>query len=256
MSDNDLQKIVDDFLRNMGNKDNDNKSLNNNVTGGQKQAEPITKEFLAGSIDHTILKPEATKEQIIQLCAEAKENHFASVCVNPYWVSVCAKELKGSDVSVCTVAGFPLGATSTVAKVEETKAAVKDGAHEVDMVLNIGELKAGNLTAVYEDIRSVVQVSEQAKIKVIIETCLLTNEEKVAACLLVKKAGADYVKTSTGFNKSGATIDDVQLMRQVVGPDMGVKAAGGIRDYETAVAMIRAGADRIGASASVAIVSF
>ena len=134
MSDNDLQKIVDDFLRNMGNKDNDNKSLNNNVTGGQKQAEPITKEFLAGSIDHTILKPEATKEQIIQLCAEAKENHFASVCVNPYWVSVCAKELKGSDVSVCTVAGFPLGATSTVAKVEETKAAVNDGAHEVDMV--------------------------------------------------------------------------------------------------------------------------
>lgn len=204
-------------------------------------------------IDHTLLKPEAKKDQIKKLVEEAKEYEFASVCVNPYWVSFCAEELKGSPVNVCTVIGFPLGANTTDVKVFETKNAIANGADEIDMVINIGELKSGNDQAVREEIRSVVEAANGTLVKVIIETCLLTEEEKVRACQLAKEAGADFVKTSTGFSTGGATVEDVRLMRETVGPDMGVKASGGARSYEDALAFIEAGATRIGASAGVAI---
>ncbi|NOY61446.1 MAG: deoxyribose-phosphate aldolase [Calditrichaeota bacterium] len=205
-------------------------------------------------IDHTLLKPEATEEQIVQLCAEAKIHHFASVCVNPVWAALCAQELHGSDVMVCSVIGFPLGANTTRMKTRETAGAVADGADEIDMVIHVGKLKAGDLHSVHTDIHEVVRAADGRHVKVIIETCLLTDEEKVAACTVAKLAGAHFVKTSTGFNKAGATIQDVNLMRKVVGDEMGVKAAGGIRDYEKAMEMIRAGANRIGASASISIV--
>ncbi len=209
---------------------------------------------IAKLIDHTLLKPQATEDDIRKLCAEAREYGFASVCVNPYWVSLCAKLLSGSGVKVCTVIGFPLGATTTETKVFEARQALERGANEFDMVINIGELKSGNWRAVYDDIRAVVAAVEPYTVKVIIETALLTDEEKVAACAISKEAGAHFVKTSTGFSKGGATVHDVALMRQVVGGQMGVKASGGIRDYETALEMVRAGATRIGASAGVAIV--
>jgi len=215
---------------------------------------PENKSELAGMIDHTLLKPEATEEQIVQLCAEAKEHHFASVCVNPVWAALCAQELHGSDVMVCSVVGFPLGANTTRMKSQEAAGAVADGADEIDMVIHVGKLKSGELLSVYTDIHEVVRAADGRHVKVIIETCLLTDEEKVIACTVAKLAGAHFVKTSTGFNKAGATIQDVDLMRKVVGDAMGVKAAGGIRDYEKAMEMIRAGANRIGASASVAIV--
>ncbi len=210
---------------------------------------------LARTIDHTLLKPDATENQIRKLCAEARENHFASVCVNPYWVDVCAGELKGAGVEVCTVIGFPLGATTTATKSFEAAEAVRRGATEVDMVINIGALKDGNFPVVHDDIEAVVRsVSGQACVKVILETVLLNDDEKVAACALAKEAGAHYVKTSTGFAGGGATVADVQLMRRVVGPQVGVKASGGIRDRETAEAMIAAGANRLGASAGVKII--
>lgn len=210
---------------------------------------------LAKYIDHTLLKPEATEDQINKLVEEAKEYEFASVCVNPTWVSSCYSELKDTPVKVCTVIGFPLGATSTEAKVSETEQAIKDGATEVDMVINIGALKSGKDELVQEDIRAVVQAAEgQAITKVIIETSLLTEEEKVNACKLAKAAGADFVKTSTGFSGGGATVADVKLMRDTVGEEIGVKASGGIRDLETMQQMIDAGASRIGASAGVSII--
>lgn len=210
---------------------------------------------LAKYIDHTLLKPEATKEQIKQLVKEAKEYKFASVCVNPYWVPYCYEELKETSVKVCTVIGFPLGATSSEAKVYETINAVQEGASEVDMVINIGELKAGNEEAVLKDIIGVKKAAGSSVItKVIIETSLLTDEEKVLACKLAKEAKADFVKTSTGFSTGGATVEDVKLMRETVGPNMGVKASGGIRDYEVTKAMIEAGATRIGASSGIAII--
>ena len=215
----------------------------------------ITKSSLAKYIDHTLLKPEATEQQIIKLCEEAATFHFASVCVNPCWVKLCSEKLVGTDVMVCTVAGFPLGANTTCLKVDEAVRAVQDGAQEIDMVLNIGRLKSGYLDKIYDEVHRVVEAVRPAQVKVIIETCLLTEEEKITACVIAREAGAHFVKTSTGFNKAGATVQDVALMRQVVGDTMGVKAAGGIRDYETAVAMIKAGANRIGASSSVAIVS-
>ncbi|GIP61598.1 MULTISPECIES: deoxyribose-phosphate aldolase [Virgibacillus] len=209
---------------------------------------------LAKYIDHTQLKPDTTKEKIAQIVEEAKEHDFASVCVNPYWVPYCFEQLKATSVKVCTVIGFPLGATSTFAKVEETKQAIKDGATEVDMVINIGALKSGDKQTVLADIEAVVKAAEgQALTKVIIETSLLTEEEKVQACQLAKQAGADFVKTSTGFSGGGATVEDIRLMRKTVGPDMGVKASGGIRDLATTKAMIEAGATRIGASAGVSI---
>jgi deoxyribose-phosphate aldolase len=211
---------------------------------------------LANMIDHTLLKPDATQEQIAQLCFEARKHGFASVCVNPTWVELCAKLLEGSPVKVCTVIGFPLGATSPEVKTFETRVALDHGATEIDMVINIGALKARDLDLVAKDIRGVVQTSHAAGaiVKVIIEAILLTDEEKTIACLLSKEAGADFVKTSTGFASGGATAHDVALMRRVVGPEMGVKAAGGVRTYEDAENMIKAGATRIGASAGVKII--
>ncbi|HFI0452417.1 TPA: deoxyribose-phosphate aldolase [Streptococcus suis] len=204
-------------------------------------------------IDHTILKPETSKEQVAQILAEAKEYDFASVCVNPTWVAYAAQELKDSDVKVCTVIGFPLGANTPALKAFETKDAIENGADEIDMVINIGALKSKNYDLVLEDIKAVVTASGDKLVKVIIETCLLTDEEKVKACELSKEAGADFVKTSTGFSTGGATVEDVDLMRKTVGPEMGVKASGGARSYEDAIAFIEAGATRIGASSGVAI---
>ncbi|HEL2738318.1 TPA: deoxyribose-phosphate aldolase [Streptococcus suis] len=204
-------------------------------------------------IDHTILKPETSKEQVAQILAEAKEYDFASVCVNPTWVTYAAQELKDSDVKVCTVIGFPLGANTPAVKAFETKDAIENGADEIDMVINIGALKSKNDELVLEDIKAVVEASGDKLVKVIIETCLLTEEEKVKACQLSKEAGADFVKTSTGFSTGGATVEDVALMRKTVGSEMGVKASGGARSYEDAIAFIEAGATRIGASSGVAI---
>jgi len=211
---------------------------------------------IASTIDHTLLKPDATPDQIAQLCYEARKYGFASVCVNPSFVELCADLLKGSKVKVCTVIGFPLGATPPEVKAFETQNAIADGATEIDMVINIGALKGQDLTLVAQDIRGVVEVAHAAGalVKVIIETALLTDEEKVTACLLSKEAGADYVKTSTGFSGGGATVEDVALMRRVVGPEMGVKASGGVRSFEDAQSMVAAGATRIGASAGVKIV--
>jgi len=216
----------------------------------------ISPEALARYIDYTLLKPDATRERIERLCAEALQYGFASVCVNPFFVELAASILRGSEVKVCTVIGFPLGATLPEVKAYEAERVIARGARELDMVINIGALKAGDYDAVKKDIAGVVEVAHDhaALVKVIIETALLTREEKVRACQLAQEAGADYVKTSTGFGPGGATVEDVALMRQVVGDKMGVKAAGGISTYEKALAMIRAGATRIGASAGVKIV--
>ncbi len=210
---------------------------------------------LAKMIDHTLLKPDATQDQIAQLCFEARKYGFASVCVNPTWVSLCAQLLQGSPVKVCTVIGFPLGATAPEVKAFETQNALDHGATEIDMVINIGALKARDLELAAKDIRGVVTTAHARGtiVKVIIEAVLLTDEEKTIACLLSKEAGADFVKTSTGFASGGATVHDVELMRRTVGPEMGVKAAGGVRTFEDAEKMIKAGATRIGASAGVKI---
>ncbi|WP_273832707.1 deoxyribose-phosphate aldolase [Guptibacillus sedimenti] len=210
---------------------------------------------LAKMIDHTALKPDTSREQIEKLCDEARDFNFASVCVNPTWVSLAAEKLEGSEAKVCTVIGFPLGAVTTETKAFETKDAIQKGATEVDMVINIGALKDGNNELVEQDIKAVVEAAKgKALVKVIIETCLLTDEEKTRACELSVKAGADYVKTSTGFSTGGATVEDIKLMRRTVGPNIGVKASGGVRDLEGSQAMIDAGATRIGASAGVKIV--
>jgi deoxyribose-phosphate aldolase len=211
---------------------------------------------LARTIDHTLLKPEASREQIEKLCAEAREHGFATVCINPAWVPLCADRLRGSSTGVCTVVGFPLGATLAEVKAFEAARVVAEGAAEVDMVLNIGALKSADYRTVERDVAAVVDASRRggAIVKVIIETALLTDDEKVEACVISKAAGADFVKTSTGFAASGATAADVALMRRVVGPDMGVKAAGGVRDLKSAREMLEAGADRIGASVGVKIV--
>lgn len=211
---------------------------------------------VAAMIDHTILKADATREEVLQICREAKEYQFATVCVNAGWVAEAAQELKGSGVGITTVVGFPLGATTTKSKAAEAKFAIEDGATEVDMVLNIGLLKSGDLAGVQRDVEGVAAaVKGKAILKVILETGLLTDDEKVTACEICKKAGADFVKTSTGFGKGGATVEDITLMRRVVGPDLGVKASGGVRDRETALQMFAAGANRIGASSGIAIVS-
>ncbi|WP_028391855.1 deoxyribose-phosphate aldolase [Bacillus cihuensis] len=211
---------------------------------------------IAKLIDHTLLKADATKAQVKQLCEEASEHHFASVCVNPTWVAYASELLAGSDVVVCTVIGFPLGANTPETKAFETKNAIENGANEVDMVINIGALKDKDDELVERDIRAVVESSKgKALSKVIIETSLLTEEEKIRACELAVKAGADYVKTSTGFSTGGATPEDIALMRKTVGPTIGVKASGGVRNTEDAVKVIEAGATRIGASAGIAIVN-
>lgn len=205
-------------------------------------------------IDHTLLKPDATKEEIKKLCQEAAQYDFASVCVNPSWVSYCKEQLNGTRVNVCTVIGFPLGATSTQAKVLETTAALLDGCDEFDMVINIGKLKDGEYEYVEDEIAKLKKVVGNHVLKVIIETCLLSDEEKVKACQLAKKAGADFVKTSTGFSKGGATVHDVSLMRETVGPDMGVKASGGVKTKEELLDMVKAGANRIGTSHGIDLV--
>ncbi len=224
---------------------------------------PVTADFtpsmpddIASVIDHTLLKPDATPDQIAKLCEEARAYHFASVCINPVNVAQSADLLEGTDVDVCTVVGFPLGATPSSVKAFETARAIADGATEVDMVITIGALKAGDYQAVFDDIAAVVDAAhtQDVLVKVIIEAALLTDDEKVAACLLSKAAGADYVKTSTGFGPGGATTADVALMRRTVGPTLGVKAAGGIKTYDDAQAMVAAGASRLGASAGVSIV--
>lgn len=211
--------------------------------------------LLENKIDHTALKPDTTREQIEKLCEEAKNYNFFSVCVNPTWVPYAKHLLKGSNVTICTVIGFPLGAATSATKAYETKYVIEKGAAEVDMVLNIGALKSGDEALVQRDIEAVVQAAGgQALVKVILETSLLTDEEKATACKLAVAAGADYVKTSTGFSGGGATVEDVRLMRKAVGPNIGVKASGGVRDACTAHQMIEAGATRIGASSSVAII--
>lgn len=204
--------------------------------------------------DHTILKADATKEQVLKICKEAKEHNFMSVCVNSYYTALVKKELEDCDVLVCTVVGFPLGMMSTESKALETAYAVQAGADEIDMVINVGALKDGDYAEVLADIRAVRAVCPNQTLKVIIETCLLTDEEKVKACELSVAAGADFVKTSTGFSTGGAKVEDVALMRKTVGPDIGVKASGGIRDAATAEAMVEAGASRLGTSATVAII--
>ena len=214
----------------------------------------LTREELASYIDHTLLKPEASREQIRAVCEEAKQYHFASVCVNSCWVPLIAEELKGSGVSVCCVIGFPLGASLSSVKAFEAREAVAAGAQEIDMVVNIGAVKSGGWELVREDIAAVNAAKGTAKLKVIIETCLLTDEEKVRVCQIAKEVGADFVKTSTGFSTGGATVHDVELMRKTVGPEMGVKASGGVRTLADALAMIEAGASRLGASAGVKII--
>lgn len=209
---------------------------------------------IARYIDHTALKPDVTEMQIRKLCAEALEYDFASVCVNSMWVNLCANLLAGTEVKICTVVGFPLGASLPLSKGYEAYLAVEEGASEIDMVINIGALKSGDLELVKNDIRTVNKLSPGALLKVIIETCLLTDEEKITACQIAKKEGADFVKTSTGFAGGGATIKDIILMRRTVGEELGIKASGGIKTYEEALAMIKAGATRLGCSASVEIV--
>lgn len=208
---------------------------------------------LAATIDHTLLKPESTEADVVRLCGEARLAQTASVCINSRWVATAARELAGSGVRVCTVVGFPLGACSARAKAEETRIAVADGAEEIDMVLSIGEARSGDWSAVEQDIRGVVSAAESGLVKVILETALLTDEQKVSACRAAVAAGADFVKTSTGFSSGGATLADVALMRQTVGPDVGVKASGGIRTRADAVAMLQAGAQRLGCSSTLAI---
>lgn len=211
---------------------------------------------IAKMIDHTLLKADATKEQILELCNEAKKYEFASVCLNPVWVKTAADELKGTSVKTCTVIGFPLGAATTEVKAFETKNAIENGATEIDMVINIGALKSGDTKTVKSDIEAVVNAAkDKAIVKVIIETSLLTDEEKRTACELSVLAKADFVKTSTGFSTGGATAEDVKLMRSTVGPAMGVKASGGVRSLEDVTAMKEAGATRIGASSGVAIMN-
>jgi len=240
------------------------KAVNNIVNVGASRiaagigiGDELKDKNVAGMIDHTLLKQDATPSQIKVLCKEAKEYSFASVCVNPSYVSLCSELLKGTSVKVCTVIGFPLGTTTTEVKQFETEQAINNGADEVDMVINIGQLKEGNYDYVEKDVRAVVNTAKRRNVltKVIIETALLTDTEKVKASLICKNAEADFVKTSTGFSTGGATVGDVALMKYVVGRKIGVKAAGGIRSREDADAMIASGADRIGASASVKIIS-
>ncbi len=210
---------------------------------------------MAKLIDHTMLKPEATRDEIVKLCEEARKHRFASVCVNTTWVPLCKSLLAGSDVMVCCVVGFPLGAMNPNAKAYEAREAVRQGAKEVDMVINIGALKSGDYETVFEDICKVVKSSAPAGVKVILETSALDTEQKIIGCTLSKLAGAAFVKTSTGFGKGGATVEDVALMRKIVGGDVGVKASGGVRTAEDVLKMAQAGANRVGASASVAIVT-
>jgi len=219
-----------------------------------KIEESIENVNLASIVDHTLLKQDATEDQIRKICQEAREYKFASVCVNPYYVPLVVEQLKGSGVKTCCVIGFPLGATTTKTKVFETKDAIENGVQEVDMVINVGAVKSGDWDYVRNDIESVViAAGQKAIVKVIFETCLLSDDEKMKACTISKLAGANFVKTSTGFSTGGATVEDIRLMRKTVSRDMGVKASGGIKDYDTALAMVKAGATRLGTSSGVVI---
>lgn len=247
-----LKKVSEDVAALLGVR------LEVDFSAGRAQAAPDGKALsgraLAAFIDHTQLKPEARPSDILRLCEEAREHGFASVCVNSSYVAMCREALAGTPVKVCTVVGFPLGAMSTAGKSAETAAAVDDGAQEIDMVLPIGRLRSALYPYVHEDIRAVVEAAKGNAVKVIIETALLDEEQKIAACLIAKAAGAHFVKTCTGFSGGAATVEDIALMRRVVGDSMGVKASGGIRDAATARALIAAGANRLGASGGVAIV--
>lgn len=279
LSEQDISRIVDSLVRELNLKRDQTESspvevreeaaggiqLETTFNGGgtiikaqtrPPQAEGTEAAEVAGMIDHTLLKPDALGEEIIELCREAQEYEFASVCVNPSHVPLCSRLLAGTPVEVCTVIGFPLGASDPAVKAWETRQAIGQGAGEVDMVINIGAVKDGDLTSAARDIQGVVQEAHRsgALVKVILETFLLTEQEKVTACLLAKHAGADFVKTSTGFSGGGATAEDIRLMRGAVGPELGVKASGGVRSIEDARRMIQAGANRIGASSGVAIV--
>jgi deoxyribose-phosphate aldolase len=227
------------------------------IAAGLGVGDALQDKNLAGKIDHTLLKPDATPDEIKKLCDEAAKFKFASVCINPCYVTLCKNLLSGTGVKICTVIGFPLGSTTSEVKQYEAEQAIMNGTNEIDMVINVGQHKQGNYEYVFNDIKQVVLIAKKKNVicKVILETALLTDEEKIRACLICKKAGADFVKTSTGFSKGGATVGDIALMKYVVGSSIGVKASGGIRSKEDARAMIESGADRIGASASVKIVS-
>lgn len=230
------------------------KKADNNLAAFHNKTKERVIVELNRMIDHTILKANASEEDVLKIIEEAKKYEFFSVCVNPYWVALAHEKLAGTKVSTCTVIGFPLGANTSEVKAYETKDAIANGADEVDMVLNVGAMKSKQYKKVLKDIQAVVQAADgKALVKVIIETALLTDEEKIKACEMAKEAGADFVKTSTGFSTGGATVEDVKLMRSTVGPDMGVKASGGIHNKEEAQAMVDAGATRIGTSAGVAI---
>lgn len=251
-----VKQITNQVMEKLANEQSHpNKTSNESIVKRPYNNLILTGPQLARMIDHTILKPDSTEEQIIEICEEAVEFNFATVCINPSWVPLAAKELAGTKVGITTVIGFPLGATSTFAKITETRDAIASGATEVDMVINIGALKSGDNEKVKKDIEGVVlAANKQAIVKVIIETGFLTTEEKKKACMLAKIAGADFVKTSTGFGPGCATVEDIALMRETVGPDMGVKASACVRDLDTARKMIEAGATRIGASSGKEIV--
>ena len=252
-------ELIDKITKEIMSRLNDNKSPNSSAQANavhSPQKPWISHEELAKYIDHTLLKPEAVESQFEQLCNEALKYRFKSVCVNSGWVSYVTKKLRGSGVKICSVIGFPLGEMDSRSKAFEARSAIENGANELDMVINVGALRSRNLKLVEEDIRAIRRASRGNTIlKVIIETIFLTEEEKVLACEISKKAEADFVKTCTGFNGGGATVNDIILMRRTVGPNMGVKASGLIKDYDTAVALIQAGANRLGCGASVAVIT-
>lgn len=251
-----IEEITRDVLKELGQAGHLRLNAESHQQYDWSERKEISPAALAKMIDHTLLKPDATYSEIEKLCKEAKEYHFASVCINPAHVRQAAKLLSTSDVRVCTVIGFPLGVNTPLTKALEVREAIANGASEVDMVINISALKSGDYDLVSRDIKGVVDAAAgQALTKVIIETCFLNEEEKIKACLLAKNAGANFVKTSTGFGKGGATLEDVALMRKTVGAEMGVKASGGVRDRQTAEKMVKAGATRLGTSSGVAIVT-
>ena len=246
MQESDIKKIVEKVIFELQNQSQTSNTFNKKNPSGAKDLAPF--------IDHTLLKPDANRQDIINLCREAEKYKFASVCVNPCWVKLCSETL-GAKVKICSVVGFPLGANTTCIKVEETKRAISDGASEIDMVVNIGKLLSGDLAGVYNDVHRIVEAAGTAIVKVIIETCLLSDEQKIIVCTIAKQAGAHYIKTSTGFSSAGATIEDIKLLRQIVGPNMGIKASGGIKDVQTALSLIQAGANRIGTSSGVSLIN-
>jgi deoxyribose-phosphate aldolase len=257
MDENELiEKITKEVMQRLNEKLGTPEKSGQGNTPGSSQSFSISKSELAGYIDHTLLKPEAVESQFDQLCKEAVQYKFKSVCVNSSWVPYVAKKLRGTGIIVCSVIGFPLGGMDTRSKAFEARSAIENGATELDMVINVGALKSGNVKVVEEDIRAIKRACRSTTVlKVILETGLLTDAEKILACEISKNAGADFVKTSTGFSGSGATVHDIELMRRIVGPSLGVKASGGIRTYDQALELIRAGANRLGCGSSVAVVT-